>query len=194
MTKTMELLAKLRCVPKSAWLKINKDERYLIGEVTHEAATAIEQLDADAAGVQAELASIKRTREQERDYADVCYENQRLKGEILELRQQRHALQNDLTAARLALGQLANGFKYSAEVCGIAREALGPAAEPSEGYNQAYADQMRTALLEIVSLRGVCDRGSLSIAQCFVEAEKLASKALLPPLKSPVGLSEEQKG
>lgn len=59
LTKTMELLAKLRCVPKSAWLKINKDERYLIGEVVHEAAGALEHLDADAAGLQAELASQK---------------------------------------------------------------------------------------------------------------------------------------
>lgn len=59
MTKTMELLAKLRCVPKSAWLKINKDERYLIGEVVHEAAGALEHLDADAAGLQAELSDVR---------------------------------------------------------------------------------------------------------------------------------------
>lgn len=44
MTKTMTIVEKLRFVPRSHTLKISKDERYMIGQVAHQAADEIERL------------------------------------------------------------------------------------------------------------------------------------------------------
>lgn len=44
MPKIMDIVERLRLVPKSHWAKISKDERYLVGEVAHEAAKEIERL------------------------------------------------------------------------------------------------------------------------------------------------------
>jgi hypothetical protein len=69
MTKELSIREKLRLVPKSAWLKINKDERYLIGEVAHEAAAALDRAEAEVARWQNAAVSAQEEVEVERRLA-----------------------------------------------------------------------------------------------------------------------------
>jgi hypothetical protein len=98
-------------------------------------------------------------------------------------------------------GEVANSQKPSAAVDGIHQhrlskpETLGvvdqPPGEcsvspPREGYSQAYADQMRTALLRIAGWREI-DRNSLG--ERLREIEEIALAALMPTVTKSEGLT-----
>jgi hypothetical protein len=80
-----------------------------------------------------EINEIKRTREQERDYADVCYHNEQLGKQL-------HAANNELTnmrgerdrlrSALEEIGDGANAWGYAVDAQAIARKALAEDTKP----------------------------------------------------------------
>jgi hypothetical protein len=102
MTKEMTIVEQLRDVPRGQQIKRYHGERdvtCMIGELCHRAA--------------ADLDALKRSREQERNYADVCYENQQLRAVLDEINMLACYASEENTDAReaalLEIGRLARG-------------------------------------------------------------------------------------
>lgn len=82
-----------------------------------------------------------------------------------------------------AKGRLGYGdTRWHLHLLGLAADRIEalekPASEPVEGYSQAYADQMRTALLRISAM--IDGQGNL-IEMHREELRGIAKVALLPP-------------